>query len=506
MRGLVGSLSNMRQFAGLVGVLVAAACGGNVGSDDNRGASNGGGGNQGGQGTVGGQEGMGGAASGGSPVTGGTRSTGGALPTGGAWPTGSEAATGGTKATGGVRATGGMHTDPVAPAGGRVPTGGVAATGGGWCCIDVVTGGASSPDSVPPNGGMSAAGGNSSTSTGGTVSATGGGTAVDMSSGGSGVTGGATSAGGANASGGKAATGGSTAAGGALADFCTGDAKVDFKDKTFQVVATQFEPLDTRDCCISYGMRLHTRTTIGQDLNVIVSHGGGPVAAGTYSLQSGSLSWSAWVRYESEPPSTTYHLATGQVMIEGDTPVLAPWKMGVCIQVNNAVASDLNGTMIYVPGVPMDYVGVNDRFGLWLLSDSTTTATAAAKLPLDTLTLAAQPLLSLSNLEYVEQATGFFAINSETYSADNLRQTIGTASVQGIPFVVSADGVRIYLGAVFSPVSSVAISGPMAYTDSITNDGFTIGPSRFTSASDPRFDPRIVKVLTETGRFVPAGG
>jgi len=159
-------------------------------------------------------------------------------------------------------------------------------------------------------------------------------------------------------------------------------------------------------------------------------------------------------------------------------------------------------------GVPMDYYGVRDRFGVWLLSDLTIPASTAAQTPVDSLTLSDQPLVSLSDVEYIEQATGFLAFNSETVAFDSLRATIGNPTMSGLPFVVVADGVKIYMGGFFSPISSIRIPDPMVYTDSITVGGFTIsapepGP---TPPNDPRFDPRIVKVLTETGRFVPAGG
>ena len=88
--------------------------------------------------------------------------------------------------------------------------------------------------------------------------------------------------------------------------------------------------------------------------------------------------------------------------------------------------------------------------------------------------------------------------------ADCIRET------EGLPIVAVADGVRIYLGGYFAASSSVGVAYPTIYSPAIATDmsGITIRApySGSTPPNDPRFDPRIVKVLTETGRFVPAGG
>ncbi len=91
----------------------------------------------------------------------------------------------------------------------------------------------------------------------------------------------------------------------------------------------------------------------------------------------------------------TAHLAIGQIHVIGETPELTPWQLGACVTVADA-SSDLDGTRLYVPGVPMDYSGVNDRLGIWLLDDPALSATDAALQALDSLTLAATPLTTLT--------------------------------------------------------------------------------------------------------------
>jgi hypothetical protein len=255
-------------------------------------------------------------------------------------------------------------------------------------------------------------------------------------------------------------------------------------------------------------MRLHTSESLGFDLQVVVSSSVGSFNAGNYVLDTGTNGWGAGLRTATESVNTQHH-ATGHLIVAGDTPEVTPWQMGVCIQVDDT-STDLNGTQVYVPGVPMDYYDMRNRLGIWLLDDASTTAVAASQLPLDSLTLAAQPLISISYIEFVEQSTGWVALNSGMYSGDSLRGQLGQVNLYGLPFVVVADGARIYLGGFFPAISSVGIADPTVMVDNIngdgiTSDGFTINPPYLgpTPLSDPRNDPRILKVLSETGRLAP---
>jgi hypothetical protein len=72
----------------------------------------------------------------------------------------------------------------------------------------------------------------------------------------------------------------------------------------------------------------------------------------------------------------------------------------------------------------------------------------------------------------------------------------------GLPFVVTVDGAPVYLGTFFRLVSSKIPVGPVIVIDDITDDLVPISaPKR--AGDDARFDPRIVQVLTDTGKLVP---
>lgn len=107
--------------------------------------------------------------------------------------------------------------------------------------------------------------------------------------------------------------------------------------------------------------------------------------------------------------------------------------------------------------------------------------------------------MDLGSIASISQGTG------EVRTSGNL--DIGRAVtnlIDGLlllPFVVEADGERIYLGNFVSPISSNLGSGPMV-------DGMRMRADRFQiekpyQGPDPRWDPRILKVLGETSRLVP---
>lgn len=140
------------------------------------------------------------------------------------------------------------------------------------------------------------------------------------------------------------------------------------------------------------------------------------------------------------------------------------------------------------------------RFLVVRLADQSITPTQAQAQSLDSLVLAATPLLDLWPIYYVEQSTG----NIGTPSAATIASTLSGSSVplSGSPFVVKVDGVPIYLGTFFRLVSSMMPVGPVIVVDDITSDLVPISAPK-KAGNDPRFDPRIVQVLTETGKLVP---
>jgi hypothetical protein len=172
--------------------------------------------------------------------------------------------------------------------------------------------------------------------------------------------------------------------------------------------------------------------------------------------------------------------------------------MGMCLEVTDA-SSVLLGTKIYVPRVVMGSYESNKRFQLFLLKDSTLRSDGLANQPLDSLVLADNPLLDFNSIAYIEKSTFKIGLDPDWAAVSSLRTKLGTPL--GTPFVAMADGVRIYIGTFTAGLSSISPVGPFAAVDEFTTDGFVLHAPM--SGTDPRFDERILKALSERGKLVP---
>jgi hypothetical protein len=393
--------------------------------------------------------------------------------------------TGGSVGSGGAAGNGGSVSGRSGGA-----SSGAGASGGGGASVGGTGGGAV--------GGVSARGGN-----GGAAGGTGG-------RGGNGGNGGMTGATGGGATGGVPGSGGvdggvadaakndasladasrlSGVDGGGLAAFCSGSAtKVSLLGKDISPPATGYDSQVGMDCCDGLGVNLHSTASIGYDLQVqlIVSVG---TTLGEYTLGTGRVS--ATLRTGQETVSTG-HQTWGTASFSASPWGGQPWQLGLCLEVSDTSA--LRGTRLYLPGVTMIAYGTKKRFQIYLLAASSPTT------DLDSMVLAASPMLDLSTIAYVEQSTSRIGLNPGQRWGESLRTKIGQPPQEGVPFVVVADDIRIYRGT-FATVSEVRPTGPWLYVDSITADEFVIQAPAV--GTDPRSDPRIIQVLTETGKLVP---
>ena len=316
--------------------------------------------------------------------------------------------------------------------------------------------------------------------------------------------GGGTARGGTTSSTGTAgSSGGGTGGGpdgGILASgYCTGDStKVTYLGQTVSAPATNYQSGLAFDCCMAYGVNLHTSASFGLDFQVEVISPVG-ISPGDYEVGTTSFRVRAPARTSNQSAQASANNTSGNVHM-GSAPMASQaWELGLCLEVVDT-SSDLLGTRIYVPSVTMmPYYQWNNRFQVYLLHDPSLTALDAAQLALDSLVLATLPLLDLSRIAYVEQATTRIGLNPGQKLGDSIHTELGHPL--GLPFVVVADGVRIYLGTFTSMVSSITPAGPYIMMDDITSDGLVIQPP--WTGTDPRNDPRILQVLTEAGKLVP---
>lgn len=302
-----------------------------------------------------------------------------------------------------------------------------------------------------------------------------------------------------------------------LAAFCTGsDSKVALAGKTWVVGVTSKRTDPTLDCCTAYAARLHAQASLGEDLEVVLRFRTS-VSAGSYEVAQSSQPLWAVLRGSAQPDAGAGEASVKGTVTLGGTPqdTDKAWQMGFCVSVDDP-SSRWQGLEVYIPAVPVAPFSWANRLRLWRLADSSLTAADLAQADLGTLALASERLLDLMDLDFVQLestrcALGgtctWMGLNTSLFVSGPvvLSKVKGSATsidLRGVPYVLEADGERIYLGAFFTSISSIGFPGPEVMVEEIANDGFPVYPARSPSP-DPRNDPRIVKVLTEAGKMIP---
>lgn len=284
------------------------------------------------------------------------------------------------------------------------------------------------------------------------------------------------------------------AGGGAPGDFCTGDAKVSYQGDVVSAAATYCEFPVVMDCCNGYGVHLRTKEALGLDFDVGLTLEG-PLPA---KLDVG-LSGVSTAEIRPSDALGAWQLAAGTVTMDYG-PDSGLTTIGFCLEVTDS-SSELFGTRVYVPRVEHLEGSPGDRLEIYLLEDPSLTSRDTDVLSLDSLVLAEQPLLDLFDITFMQPDTGDVGVNpSAWYPAEGLGDKLGDVPLYGLPFVVVADGERIYQGAFMTMISSVLTRGPQVMVERSTPDGFVIEPP--VDGTDPRNDSRILAVLTQTSRRV----
>ncbi|MBU1495188.1 MAG: hypothetical protein KJ956_14620, partial [Actinobacteria bacterium] len=100
---------------------------------------------------------------------------------------------------------------------------------------------------------------------------------------------------------------------------------------------------------------------------------------------------------------------------------------------------------------------------------------------------------------------GEYALTMDTTWGPSVRDLLPEVGYYGLPFVVTADEARIYLGAFVSETTSASFDFPVIIKEDMANDRIAIEPGYPSSsppAPDPRNDERILQVFEETGKLV----
>jgi hypothetical protein len=384
-------------------------------------------------------------------------------------------------------------------------SGGTVGLGGAGGMISLTTGGGSTGGTVGVGG--STGGGSGGTPRSGSGGTTGGGSGSTAGGGAAGGGIGGTAGPGSGGIGGSSVvTGGD--AGAASSDYCSGDQnKLSYLGQDLSPAATNFPSAVAMDCCDGLGVNLHTLAQLGFDLDLDITFQAINITPGQYPVGptvdfAGTPFRSVTIRKygvasTTEPPRPM----SGTVTTLGIPSGVTARDMGFCLNTPSA-SSPSSVISLYLPHVTMIPNSLRGRFQIFRLADQSITPEQAQAQDLNSLALAATPLLDLGSIYYVEQSTGNIGTPNASTIGNSLRNPTSVVPLAGLPFVVVVDDVPIYLGTFFRLVSSMIPVGPVIIVDNITDDIVPISAPK-QAGNDPRFDPSIVQVLTDTGKLVP---
>lgn len=285
--------------------------------------------------------------------------------------------------------------------------------------------------------------------------------------------------------------------------FCSGDEARVQRGATISPLVTTGS-LRFYDCCEASELYLHTKDALGDNghLDLRGSPGGrypvGEVVVGDDPKQELMVAMTLGATLFGSGMSAAGPRISGTLEID-QADYSAPLTARFCLTLK--FPGDPNdGVRFYAPAAKVMALGWNERFAIYLLKDRTIDAAAAGKLALGSLVLADQPLLDLFGIRYYRRGDHFVAFDLSPQLAA-IKSQIGTVPLQGAPFVVVADGNRVYLGAFWTELSSFSPAAPFVRVEGMTTQGMTIELP--AGAKDPRADARIVDALTGAAKLAP---
>ena len=409
---------------------------------------------------------------------------------------------GGATSTGGASAAAPGGTPNGATSGGRTSTGGTASPGGapltsgGAAGSIVATGGATSGGSPPGAAGTTSFAG---TPAAGNPAAHSGGTTGGVSSAGAPAHGGA-------AAGGEASTTGGAALVGPPEGFCSGDAKIWRRGEVVRTSVVAANEVPLMNCCQTVEVVLRTETN--EDAVRVVVRAWQSLELGDYRLgataEPGEVELDAYVRDNREDGLWEDQHVVGTVRVSALPSATESASLSLCLQVDDP-GDPSHGVAVFTGEVIVLPPGAWGRFGLWRLADSDASLTPAeaAERSLDSLSLEVAPVVALTDIAYYDGSThriGWLY----SYQHTNLGGRLGQLDTSGVPFVVQADGERIYLGTFVEQSAAAGPVGPVVVVSEGTEEGFTIS-APLDGTEDSRSDPRILAVLADAARLLPNG-
>ena len=251
------------------------------------------------------------------------------------------------------------------------------------------------------------------------------------------------------------------------------------------------------DCCDAFAIRFHGDSSVGMDIEFMFQTYG-LILDGTFALGAGATEHNA-VAYALGDAGYAPSPVVGELQIETLEPQSA-WRVRLCGEVQEPGAV-LDGTRLFADWVTVASWGWDSRFEVRLLADTSINAMDAMNSPLDALELGVS-VLSLSQLAAYDWSDHSLFLQGPWSSTAGLFGYLPTVPVHGLPFVLTVDGQRVYMGAFTTIISSVMVPLPSISVDDPATDRITIQAAPVGSV-DLREDPRVSSLMEETGKLVP---
>jgi hypothetical protein len=293
--------------------------------------------------------------------------------------------------------------------------------------------------------------------------------------------------------------------GGDVGELCEGQAKVELDGSRTIGMGMTSSPV-AMGCCDGAILRVHLESVYGFDVMAFVQSWGGWVA-GEHSLETpldSDVTVHIYPWDGSEMPGPVEEQALGGwVRVEwAGAPYEDPVLVSLCAKVSQP-GSEIDGMGVFVEGEPVIPWGWMNRLEVRLLADPEITAHEAAAQSLESLELAGEPVVTLASIAYYQASA--YTMHWESWYGDSLRNQLPEVGFYGLPFVVLADGERVYMGAFISSTTSATFDHPVVVLEHMSEwsaeieRGWPVAPNE----PDPRNDPRVLEILQEANKLVP---
>jgi len=274
---------------------------------------------------------------------------------------------------------------------------------------------------------------------------------------------------------------------------CEGPAAVALGQRYASPVFVTGDPL-IMDCCDGAFFQLHTEEQLGEPLALML-RSMGLFADGRFELNENSHPYTASIMQNNGAVVQPITGSLQAVISAPGAPELPP-TFSIC----GSFELDGQQGALWIPSASVMPVSWMNRLELHLLANPSVTALDAATRPLDSLTLERNPTLTLADIAWYTWSRHAITLGGPN-SPEELARNLPTLGTKGLPFVISVDQQRIYLGAFFPGPTNEPFFNPVILLQGGTGNELIL--ENRSGGIDLREDPRIQQLLIDSNKFIP---